>query len=157
MADISKEAYKPKDKRQENIQGFIYQKEFSTKMITVYKRGNQVIIGIKGTSRKKELFTDLSLVLGNFLKNKIFLKTGRKVREIIEKNKLENNNIYLTGHSLGGSIALWISSNSNIPSYSFNPGITTRFLQQIDINQPQNHIFMRKGDIVSQSRSELIE
>ena len=150
MLKISKEAYSNKEKRTNTLGEWKYQRNLSSRMLAIYKNeiDEDLIIGVKGTSTNRELITDFKIVMSNFLKDKIFIKTGKKIKNIL-KNKPQFKNVTITGHSLGGSIALWMGSKTNILTYSFNPGLTPNFLLKININKPNINLIIRKGDPIS--------
>lgn len=148
MARFANASYTNKEKRK-NIKEWSYFRPYSSRMIAVYKNNSgDMILAVKGTNSKKEIITDIKLIFANFKKDKIFKKTSKKLNNIINQNQ-STRKFYLTGHSLGGSIVLWYGSKSKIETYAFNPGITPNFLRSVNINKPNIHIIVRKGDPIS--------
>jgi hypothetical protein len=87
-----------------------------------YKRGDMLIIGFKGTSPfdLRDLMRDAHLVLG-------CLKQTERFEDCVEFTKkvaqgFDKENIYFTGHSLGGTLAFLTSAYFGCKAHVFNSG-----------------------------------
>jgi len=58
---------------------------------------------IHGTGKKKDLLADLNIMLGNTNNDKLHKKRTKRTEKIVKALKDDGGDIYLTGHSLGGS------------------------------------------------------
>jgi hypothetical protein len=143
MLKITKASYKTD--RAENIDGYIYDKDLSNNNTAVYHNDNNVIIGFRGTVNIDDLITDVSVIKGTAddIRFKQAVETYNKV-----KNKYPNLRIMATGHSLGGSLALYLNSLYNIPVETFNAGMGLGFLKS---NPNSANVLMHviKGDVIS--------
>jgi len=150
-AQISNQAYKPKKSRID-FGDYKYLKAASTKILATYLNDNNktIIVGVKGTDRMKDLISDLTLILGPIEKDKIFIKAHRKIKRLLDNYGISYNKVYLTGHSLGGSIVLWIGQKiKNVQIYAYNPGITLQFLNKMNLNKSNINIIYKSGDPIS--------
>lgn len=150
-AQISDQAYKPKKSRVD-FGDYKYLKDASTKILATYlnDQNKTIIIGVKGTDRMKDLVSDLKLILGPIENDKIFTKAHRKIARLLDNYGQNYSKVYLTGHSLGGSIVLWIGEKiKNVLIYAYNPGVTLQFLNKINLNKSNIHIIYKSGDPIS--------
>mgnify|MGYP000105397479 CR=1 FL=1 len=98
---------------------------------TFYNRKTgKAVISYRGTDlgNVKDLFTDTAIFFGVERMTPRFsdaLDTAKKAQKMYGKKNVE-----VTGHSLGGSQALYVTSKTGIPSYAYNPGKT---FQQYDL------------------------
>jgi hypothetical protein len=143
MLKITKASYKTE--RAENIDGYIYDKDLSNNNTAVYHNDNNVIIGFRGTVNIDDLITDVSVIKGTSddIRFKQAVETYNKV-----KNKYPNLRIMATGHSLGGSLALYLNSLYNIPIETFNAGMGLGFLKS-NPNSANVKMYAIKGDVIS--------
>ena len=97
---------------------------------TIYdEKSKKIIISFRGTDSKNktgllydDLLTDIFLGFGLLRTTKRFVES----KNILEKaiKKYGKKNITLTGHSLGGAIADYLSSIYKIPAIIYNTGST---------------------------------
>ena len=127
------------------------------------KKGNVVHINYSGTdvSSPRDILSDVALSVGLQTKNKQFSDRRKKTREIMRQYG-DDKDYTLSGHSLGGSIALNTMKESKSirdrvkTVHAFNPGYTALFHNSLDVpkdvkrelNKKVN-IHRVKGDIVS--------
>ncbi len=143
---MSQKAYKRGKDRQ--IQGYDIDEELSSDDRTVYKHqsSNSVVISYRGTDlttnveRKpkksirdiwysrgfRDVGADVSLATYNPEYNHRFYNAKKVAEKAIQKYGKEN--ISLTGHSLGGSEAMYVSNQHHLPAVVHNP-----FIHPIDI------------------------
>lgn len=132
------------------------------------KKGDTVHINYSGTdvTSPKDILSDVALAVGLQTKNKQFSDRRKKTREIMRQYG-DDKDYTLSGHSLGGSIALNTMKESKSirdrvkTVHAFNPGYTVLFHQSLDVpkdikrelNKKVN-IHRVKGDIVSAHASK---
>lgn len=123
--DMIRETYKNVFTRKD-IGDFEYIKDFSSDEMGVYKNDELkiMVLSFKGTTSAGELLQDLYLTVGN-LPRKVFRKSLNEIEEVISMNP--GYKIILTGHSLGGTKALYLSSKTGYEGVVFNP-----FIPRID-------------------------
>lgn len=136
--------------------------------VLTVKKGNTVHINYSGTdvSSPKDILSDVALAVGLQTKNKQFSDRRKKTREIMRQYG-DDKDYTLSGHSLGGSIALNTMKESKSirdrvkTVHAFNPGYTKLFHNSLDVpkdvkrelNKKVN-IHRVKGDIVSAHASK---
>lgn len=140
-ATMSQRAYKRGKER--NIEGYDIDEQLSRDDITVYKHksSQDVIVSFRGTDittkveRKpvrsisdiwysrgfRDIGADASLAAYTPEYNHRFYNYKRTTQDVIKKYGQQN--VSVTGHSLGGSGALWISNELSVPAVVHNPFI----------------------------------
>ena len=94
----------------------LYQSEDNCEVLVCNHETDTLIVAFRGTSSSADVFTDLTisrdrLVLSNMSEDKYplvhtgFLEQFCSVRENLDMDVKENNNIIFCGHSLGGALA----------------------------------------------------
>jgi hypothetical protein len=143
MLKITKASYE--SKRPENIDGYEYDSDLSNSNTAIYHNERNVIIGFRGTVNVDDLITDVSVIKGTSdnIRFQQAVETYNKV-----KSKYPSKMIMATGHSLGGSLALYINSLYNIKVEVFNPGVGLGFLKS-NPNRSNAMIYVIKGDPIS--------
>lgn len=151
-----------KGMRRANRMGWDIDKGLSNKDVITYKKGEQVHLNYAGTNilNPRDLVSDAMLATG--AKSADFTDRKRRTRDIMRK--LGDDKQYsLSGHSLGGSIALnTIKESKSIRDrikevHVYNPGLTAPFAKTLkadradkkELNQKVT-IHRVKGDIVSE-------
>lgn len=102
---LSEESYKPKNERDQNVMGYLYDVSLSTERTAVYVGKGITIIANRGTipTDKSDLIQDALILSGHFDKSDRLKRTLQVINETIKK--YPNNKIVNTGHSLGGRVA----------------------------------------------------
>lgn len=122
LAALVKESYNNLLNRKPPTNEYFYFPNVSTNELGVWTKGNKLIIAIKGTSSAGDLLTDLRLATSSFEKEDII--------EMIEEVKSIMKNFpghipIITGHSLGGTKAIFISRFTGYKAVVFNSFIPT--------------------------------
>jgi len=133
------------------------------KDVLTAKRGNTVHINYTGTNvnSPRDIISDVTLATGVQRINPQFKERRQKTREIMRQYG-DDKDYSLSGHSLGGSIALnTIKQSKSIRDrvnvvHAFNPGYTKPFHESIKVEKPikkeldkKVNVHRVKGDIVS--------
>ena len=133
------------------------------KDVLTAKRGNTVHINYTGTNvnSPRDIISDVTLATGVQRINPQFKERRQKTREIMRQYG-DDKDYSLSGHSLGGSIALnTINQSKSIRDrvnvvHAFNPGYTKPFHESIKVEKPikkeldkKVNVHRVKGDIVS--------
>ena len=149
-ARLSSEAYKPKNKRVA-INGYTQDIQQSTNDHAVYVSPDKskVVLVARGTnpSNVKDLRADASISTGFFKNDKRF-KTFSTLYDNVKK-KYGKSSISTTGHSLGGTQALYLSKLKNIQATSFNAGVSTTGGFKKMIENPKARQIIQSGDAIS--------
>lgn len=120
--EMVEEAYKDINSRKREIARFNYLKAFSNEYVAIYRREEtkEIVFAIKGTSTKKELLLDLSLIIkGGNIDSKQFVDTYNNYKRI--KSIFKDYTIWVSGHSLGGLKAFYIGNkDKNVKGSVFN-------------------------------------
>lgn len=128
--------------------GFAIQE--GTKRYQVWKRASTVIFAIRGTEMTDmdDIRTDVLLAAGQLKKSSMF----RYLYTIFLSWKDRYPEIWLTGHSLGGTIAYEISSLTGVDCVVFNPGAHPPSVGGVMRNQTKSRadIFLIVGDVISE-------
>ena len=173
LASASKSDYSNKDAPDNYSRNFSYGKG----QVNVYKHNdsNEYIISHRGTDLSKkrksvlgDLMADFNIAIGNTKADKTNAKrmkyTEKAINEI--KKESENPNIYLTGHSLGGSTSLHSMMHSkkvreNVNEHhTFNAGSSfisnrdapKKVLDEINNKTTHHHI---AGDAISKFTNKM--
>ena len=142
---FNKEVYEKPDNRKANLEGFTYVPSQSDNENAVYQNSKEkkLVIIFRGSAKLKDLKADLGVAIGR-LKN-----TSRhdNTEELVKKMKTlyPEYSITLTGHSLGGSLAVSMSSRHNLPAVVFNAGHTIGN----DHKDSDIKFYTKEGDTVS--------
>lgn len=153
---VSSASYQAERNRPETIDGYIYDDLLSSQKVAVYHNpvGKQVIIGYRGTvpTDAEDLYNDLQIIQKDFKKRDDLLQSSRFKDSISIVDKVKRKyppyTITLTGHSLGGRLAVEVGLNKNVPSINFNPG-GGNFKKNQSRNDGKTKIYVAKGDPIS--------
>ena len=133
------------------------------KDVLTAKRGNNVHINYTGTNinSPRDIISDIALATGAQRINPQFKERRQKTRSIMRQYG-DDTDYTMSGHSLGGSIALnTVSQSKSIRDRVkkvdvFNPGYTKSFNESIKVDKPVKRqldkkvtVHRVKGDIVS--------
>jgi len=141
LAIISNIAYDTK--RPFNIDGYQLDESLSTPLVAVYKNNSTIILGFRGTSKFEDLKTDYQILKGT--SNDPQFREAEQIYQRV-KSLHPNLNIIATGHSKGGSLALYLNRLHNIKAEVFNPGIG---LSESNPNSNNATLHIIKGDPIS--------
>ena len=136
----------------EELSGFEVDKDLSTEEHSIFhdKKTQETVISYRGTVNKKDIITDSQILISNEENTDRF----KKSQEIFDRvsDKYGEKNIILTGHSLGGGIAIHVAGkNGNVKSHVFNPAISAKetFSTKHHNNKHKQMIYRTKLDPVS--------
>jgi hypothetical protein len=129
----------------------------SNKEYMAYNYQSIIIVAYRGTQRNyNDMFADINIIVGNHLNIKRF-NEAYKFYFLIRKN-YPNKKIIITGHSLGGALALHVHNTTNCNTIVFNPvvGLDSNYkdyIENIRKESSSKHENLTthkiKGDIVS--------
>ena len=106
-------------------QGFAYDTDLSNEKATVYHNviSNQTVVSFKGTdlADSSDLKTDYNILRNNKENDLQFIETEKLFERVLDK--YSNTHVVTTGHSKGGSQALWLAERHNLESHTFNAAI----------------------------------
>lgn len=151
FARIAASPYKEPNKREAFINDFHYVPHESGDLHALY-RNNQLntnVLAFRGTSQLKDLYPDFHIAKGTEPSSTRHQNANILYRNL--KQKYPNATFHTTGHSLGGSQAMFVAQNNNIHSYAFNPGFVAYTNDEIDTDYPNHHVTVVKGDPISNS------
>lgn len=143
MLKITKSSYQ--STRPPNIDGYDYDAQLSNNNTAIYYNDNNVIIGFRGTVNIDDVITDISVLKGTA--DNIRFQQAVEIYNKV-KNKYPDKTILATGHSLGGSLALYLNSLYNIKVETFNAGMGLGFLKS-NPNRSNAIMYVIKGDPIS--------
>lgn len=145
------------DKELSNAKGTVYVNN-ATGKVTVAFAGTQVDMPHKpkswkdakrqwGATKKgaKDVWADVHIFQGTQDQSEEFKKAERQYLAVTKK--YGNENVDLTGHSLGGSKAAYISSKYGAQAETFNQGMTPLYPSNVDMGNVTAHV--TTGDVVS--------
>jgi len=119
------------------------------------RKTNKAVIAYRGTdlSNIKDLFTDAAIFFGVERMTPRFadaLDTAKAAQKQFGKRNVE-----VTGHSLGGSQALYVTSKTGIPSYAYNPGKTFERFDLLSRYDDVRDFFCPKCDKMNPSNTTI--
>jgi hypothetical protein len=147
-AQIAKQAYSktPKEKVES------YSLIFNDKRIKVYKKGDNIIFGIRGTEKSDEMdiYDDLLIATHKLVSDSPRFKQLVDVYKAV-KETFPDANISFAGHSLGGGMIYYLTQlfKDEIKGHVFNPAISMQMMRSknLDLSNIKAHII--EGDPVS--------
>ena len=143
--------------------GYDLDTDHTDKDVLTAKKGNNVHINYSGTNIEspRDILSDVALSVGLQNKNKQFSDRRKKTREVMRKYG-DDKEYSLSGHSLGGSIALnTMKESKSIRDrvkvvHAFNPGYTPLFHNSLNVDKKVKkeldktvNVHRVKGDVVS--------
>lgn len=152
-AVLARESYQLPEQRKLKIKNYDYLPEISNKETAVYRdpKNKHALVVYKGTNSLKDLLPDAAIATG--LQGK-YLPTSsfRDAEQLFQQLKEKYPGTYETiGHSLGGTKALWVGQQHQVPTHAFNPGYVSYTDDRIDVNNPLAKIYTVQGDPISNS------
>jgi len=147
LYEALKSSYEPLDKAKEKLipYGYVLIKKLSSHNQQVYfnPKTKKLLYTIAGTHNLKDVGTDVYLALGKLKDTNRF----KEAKDILNKAKKEfpsNTGIDIAGHSLGGSISQYLSSDPKVKIYTYDKGATIG-----QKNKPNEAAYRTVGDVVS--------
>lgn len=149
MAALSKHTYNTQAERP-HYKDYEYKNELSGANYSVYRNNNtnKNYLVFKGTSDSGDLIPDAAILSGYQNLNASFSNALDTYQNL--KNQLAGD-WETVGHSLGGTKAMMVAQENGIQSHAFNPGYNNYADDQIDTKYKGHHVYVRKGDPVSNS------
>ena len=139
-AKMCNEVYKKPSERQ-NLDGYMHTND--SDLHSIYSDGRERVLAIRGTDDLNDVVTDISIVTGREADTQRFQDELKFARD--------NNITKCTGHSLGGTISAYISSQLSIPCVIFNAGAGANSV--LSMFKPSNQSLIKsykiQGDPIS--------
>ena len=88
--------------------------------VFVNEKNKSVVVGFRGTKNLKDVKDDINIVLGTESKSKRWKKARKLVEKVNEQYK--GYKVYVTGHSLGGSLAEFSSRKTGNKTDGYSRG-----------------------------------
>ncbi len=130
--ELAKEAYVKPSKRRKKIDGYEYLEDISPDDKTVYKKGNKIKVGYRGSATPRDWLSNFEyLALGREKIDPQYIKDDIHFSKL--KEEFPTADISVSGHSRAGSRADAISRKYKVPTVGFNPASTP-----MDILKPVN-------------------
>ncbi len=130
--ELAKEAYVKPSKRRKKIDGYEYLEDISPEDKTVYKKGDKIKVGYRGSATPRDWISNFEyLALGREKLDPDYIKDDIHFSKL--KEKFPTADISVAGHSRGSSRADSISRKYKVPTIGFNPASTP-----MDILKPVN-------------------
>lgn len=134
----------------EAVKGYDILPEFTTKDRVAYKHShsNKVYLAFRGTdlSNHRDIGTDILMGLELHHKSSRLQKAVGTAKKL--KEKFGSENVILTGHSLGGSQALYASEKLGLAAEVYNPYLSYKQKKKTYHHATVHHT---EGDIISKN------
>lgn len=155
-AKMSKGAY-----HERPVEGYDIDTSLSTGDWTVYKNKttNAATIAFRGTTDNplhssfyRDAGADIAAFFGAQKLNSRYKRADRLTQQVIDKYGKEN--VTVTGHSLGGQLAAYVSNKYKVDASTFNALVTPKDVFDNRAGKTDwSHVtqYINKGDIVSES------
>lgn len=136
------------------LNGFVIDTQLSgTKNQVFYNRQTgEIVLAYKGTNPKnmEDIYDDVAIANPNIHESETdrFKRADELYQQVVDKYGSEN--ITITGHSLGGSIAMHVGEKNDQPVMAYNPGVSlNRAFEDTRGNENKTIIFRTGNDPVS--------
>ena len=125
-AILANSAYKPADDDRHEAHGYVLDPELSNRnrKLFYHPETGKAVMSFRGTNPKniKDLTTDAMIALGMSHWTDRFRNARKATQAAVAKYGKEN--VVVTGHSLGGSQALYVNAKERVEAHAFNPGVS---------------------------------
>lgn len=163
-----RESYKTPESRARIIDlHYQYDNQLSNDRIAVYVHNfltGQVIIAIRGTrlTDLRDIQADIDIIFAEERNNTLIQEIISQVNQVLiainNKYDIQDDTVWITGHSLGGLIACYVCENLQSECITFNIGISPSQLSNKKVfENPRIISYVMTGDPISVSSSIVIE
>jgi len=150
---ITKESYQLVPSRLANHQNYQYLQKESTRYIAIYQyqtmMTHNIIIAFRGTKQINDVVPDYFILRNKHHLSERFKESLAMFDQV--QTQYPKANIYVCGHSLGGTLAIWVNQNRKDckQCYAFNPGYNGYLMPKLSLKNDNLKIFLVKGDPLS--------
>lgn len=125
-------------------EGFKVDDRFSSDKYVTYTKDGKAYIAFKGTdlTDPQDVYTDMMIAVGDEKNTALFKEGARNARQVIRTYGKDNTTF--TGHSLGGTIALYANSETGAPAVTFATGVGLGMVAKAAKEAFQASVFRRK-------------
>lgn len=134
--------------RPARLAGYVLDYELSGRSRAMYANKSSVFLALRGTSARDaqdDLHADGRVLVGA-KDSKRFEKAQRDLEAV--RAAYPRHSIKVTGHSLGGSLALHLNEVHGIAAHVFNPGVGLRDIARTNPHRSLAHLYVIRGDPV---------
>jgi hypothetical protein len=134
--------------RPASVAGYALDYELSGRSRAVYVNKSSVFLALRGTSAsdfKDDLHADGRVLVGE-KDSPRFQKAERDFQAV--RDAFPRRTLRVTGHSLGGSLALHLNELHGVAAYAFNPGVGLGDVARVNPHRSLAHLYVIKGDPV---------
>jgi len=118
---MENEAYENKPKPDVNTWELLM--PFS-KGIKCYKKGNDIVVAVRGTADVRDIQADLQIVYSGITKSSRYKEDIKVIQQVQSQYPKSQYNYYGVGHSLGGAIVDELIANGYVlEGLSYNPAV----------------------------------
>lgn len=130
-----------------SIIGYTIDSDLSNARFTVFTKNKIVVMACKGTqfTNPSDIDADIAIINGELADNSRFVEALSIANSC--KSKYKEKTMYATGHSLGGTLALYICEQIGVLAVAYNPGSSP----YVNWSLPNNCLVIRNQDDVVSS------
>ena len=145
MALMSKAAYGDNEAKERLAkEGYAVDNVLSTSKNITFIRDGKAYVAYKGTNLTdvQDLYTDYQIAIGDAKTTRLFRQGLGVAKKAVEK--YGRDNVTLTGHSLGSTIALYANSETGARVVGFAPGVGLSMVAESALEAAAASVFRRK-------------